>query len=323
MKRRQLLVAAGALLLAPRARAQGTAKVYRIGILDPFPVPNALDQAFRKGLRDLNYAEGRNVSFIARSAEGNTDRLPKLAVELVGANVDVIVAMTGLSTLAAKRATAKIPIVMTSSSDAVAMGIVDSLARPGANVTGFTVISPDLAAKRLELLMEMRAFRRVVVPWCSGFASTIGKEELDRVSEAAARLKIRIEPVEYRNRTTTAESLIAALKRAGGDAIFLPDCPVLPIPQLLEVALKERLPLMTPYLDLADQGALLVYGVNVIQLARRAAGLVDKILKGAKPGDIPVEQPTEFELVVNLKTAQAFGLTIPQSILLRATRLVE
>ncbi|MGE5202195.1 MAG: ABC transporter substrate-binding protein [Acidobacteriota bacterium] len=303
--------------------AQQSGKVYRIGILDPQPIPNAQHQALRQGLRDLNYVEGRNVSFVVRSAEGNTDRLPKLAAELAGGNVDVIVTTTGVSALVAKRATAKIPIVMTSSSDAVAMGIVDSLAHPGANVTGFTIISPDLAPKRLELLTALRAMGRVAVPWCSGRSTTIVKEELDRVSQVAAQLKIQIEPVEYRLGVTTTESLILALKRVRGDAIFLPDCTVLPFPELLEFSRKERLPLITPYLYLAERGALLAYGANVVQMARRSAGIVDKILKGTKPQDIPVEQPSEFELIINLKTAKALGVTIPQSVLVRANRVIE
>lgn len=318
-----VVCALGALLAAELGHAQQSTKVYRIGILDQWGVAGPRHDALRQGLRDLNYVEGKNVSFVLRSADGVTTRLTDLAAELAAAKVDVIVTTTGSATLAAKKATAKIPIVMTTSSDAVAMGIVDSLARPGGNVTGFTVISPELAPKRLELLATLRNIKRVAVPWCAGSITTIVKQELDRVSEVAARLKIQVEPVEYQWKTAKAESLLIALKQARADAIFLPDCTVLPFPQLLEFSLKERLPLITPYLNLADQGALLAYGVNSLRSTRRAANLVDKILKGARPGDIPIEQPTEFELIVNLKTARALGVTVPQSLLLRATRTIE
>jgi len=207
---------------------------------------------------------------------------------------------------------------MTSSSDAVAMGIVDSLARPGGNITGFTIINPELAPKRLELLAALPGVTTIAVLWCP--VTPINHEELRRTSAAATSLGVKIVPVEYQEGSTTWESELARVRPSG---LFMLDCTTLPVVRLEEFAVEHRLPLMSPYIVRASQRALLAYGADTLRMARRAAVVVDKILKGAKPADLPVEQPTEFEFVVNLKIARAIGLKVPQSILTRASRLVE
>lgn len=301
--------------------AQQAGKIYRIGYLSFPSLPNPHHEAFRQGLRELNYAEGRNVLLITRSAERIRARLPKLASEMVGAEVDVIVVTTGISALAVKRVTTRIPIVMTGSSDAVAMGIVPSLSRPGGNVTGFTIISPELAPKRLELLAGLPGLTRIAVLWCPG--TPINHEELRRTSIAAKHLGVKLNPVEHRQGSSTWGAMMAALVQARPDGLFLLDCTTLPFEQLEKFAVEHRLPLMSPYIVRASHGALLAYGADTVRMARRAATYVDKILKGANPEDLPVEQPTEFELVVNLKTARSMGLTLPQSILARANRVIQ
>jgi putative ABC transport system substrate-binding protein len=209
---------------------------------------------------------------------------------------------------------------MTASSDAVAMGIVESLARPGGNVTGLTNISPELAPKRLEVLAALPGMARVAVLWCPH--TPINQEEFKSVSTAATRLGIKLQAIEHRQGAITWDAVSAALVRAKPNGLFLLDCTTLPFDELERFATAQRLPLMTPYVVRADR-ALLAYGPDTIRMARRAATYVDKILKGARPADLPVEQPTEFELVVNLKTARAIGLTVPQSILSRANRVID
>jgi putative ABC transport system substrate-binding protein len=304
-----------------RVDAQEARKVHRIGILDFFPLPNPRDEAFRQTLRGLGYLEGRNVVIVSRSADGIRERLPQLAADLVAAKVDVIVVTSGTSALAVQEVTSKIPVVMTASADAVRMGIVDSFARPGRNVTGLTVISTDLAPKRLELLTALPGVRKIAVLWCP--VAPINHDELRHTSETAKRLGVQVEPVEYRQGSTTWPSLTAALLRARPQGLFLLDCTYLPFQQLMDFAIQHQLPTTTPYPALAQQGALLAYGADVVPMARRAASYVDRIIKGSKPADLPVEQPTQFELVVNLKTARAIGMRLPQSILVRASRVID
>jgi len=311
-----------ALLTAPlRAEAQEARKLHRIGILDFFPLPNARDEAFRKALRDLGYVEGRNVVIISRSADRVRDRLPQLAADIVAAKVDVIVVATGTSALVVKDVTSTIPVVMMGSADAVTMGIVGSLARPGGNVTGLTIISTEVAAKRLELLAALPAVKKIAVLWCP--VAPIQHDELRHTAEAAKRLGVDIEPIEYRQGSTTWQSVTASLVKARPQGLFLLDCTYLPFQQLVDFAIQQRMPTMTPYLSVAQQGALLAYGPDGVPMARRAASYVDKIIKGSNPADLPVEQPTQFELVINLKTARAIGLALPQSILVRASRVIE
>lgn len=316
-----LICAFCAALLGAPAGADAQ-KLHRIGILDFFPLPNPRDDAFRQALRDLGYVEGRDVAIVTRSAERVRDRLPRLASEMVAAKVDVIVVTSGTSALAVKDATSAIPVVMTASSDAVAMGIVTSLARPGGNVTGLTIISPDLAAKRLELLLAaLPGIKKIAVLWCP--VAPVNHEELRRTSAAAAQLGIHAESVEYHQGTTSWSSVMHAFRRARPHALFLLDCTYLPFQEIVEFAIQQRLPTMTPYIGLGQQGALMAYGPDTVPMARRAATYVDKIIKGMNPADLPVEQPTQFELVVNRKTARAIGLALPQSILLRASSVID
>ena len=315
-------VAASVLFGAPlTVDAQQVGKIYRVGYLSFSSLPNSHYKAFRQGLRELNYVEKRNVVLFVRSAEGIRDQLPRLASEVVDAKVDVIVVPTGASALAVKRVTTRIPIVMASSSDAVAMGIVSSLSRPGGNVTGFTIISPELAPKRLELLAGLPGLKKIAVLWCP--VAPINHEELRRTSMAAKILGVKLDPVEYHQGSSTWESVVGALDQLRPDGLFLLDCTVLPFERLEKYATEHRLPLMSPYIVRADQGALLAYGADTLLMARRAATYVDKILKGANPADLPIEQPTEFALVVNLKTARSMGLALPQSLLARASRVIQ
>jgi putative ABC transport system substrate-binding protein len=233
----------------------------------------------------------------------------------------LIVATTGLSALAAKEATSSIPIVVGASADAVKMGIVGSLARPDGNVTGLTVNSTELAGKRLELLAELPGVKRIVALWCPGPSVTF--EELAGAIAAAKRLGVELETVDYVQGVTAWQSVAEAIVRARPQALSLQDCTVLPFGEAIEFATRHGLPAITPYGSLAERGVLLSYGPDVSALARRSATFVHRILKGAKPADLPVEQPTEFELIVNLKTARTIGIQIPQSLLLRATRVIE
>jgi putative ABC transport system substrate-binding protein len=301
--------------------AQQGGKVYRVAYLSFSDISKAHYEAFRQGLRDLNYVEGRNVVLIARSAKGIRDQVPKLASEMVDAKADVIVTTTGALALSLKRAITRVPIVMASSSDAVGMEIVASLSRPGGNVTGFTIMSPELAPKRLELLAGVPGMKRIAVLWCP--VAPINQEELRRTSIAAKSLGIQLHPIEYQDGPSASESMIRALGRLRPHGIFLLDCTILPFEQLEKFAMEQRVPLMSPYIARADRGALMAYGADTIRMSRGAATYVDKILKGANPADLPVEQPTQFDLVVNLKTARSMGLTLPQSLVARANRVIQ
>jgi putative ABC transport system substrate-binding protein len=247
--------------------------------------------------------------------------LEKGAADLVAARVDVLVLATGVAALAAKRATTTVPIVMTGSADAVTQGIVASLARPGENVTGMTTLTTELAPKRLEILKEaMPRLKRAAALWCP--ESEISHVELRSSRAAAERLQIQLEPLSYRadgSWNAVAESL--RLNRP--DALVIFDCPGIPIGEVVDLAFKQRLPTISALTYVISSGVLLSYGADAIAMSRHAAVFVDKILKGAKPGDLPVEQPTKFDLVINLKTAKALGLTIPQSILGRADQVIE
>jgi putative ABC transport system substrate-binding protein len=315
------LAAALGLLAAPLASPaqQSPGKTARIGFLF-FVTSPSLNEAFRQGLRELGYVEGQNIVIEYRSADGKDERLPGLAAELVRLKVDVIVAASPPATEAAKRATSTIPIVFAVSGDPVAEGLVASLARPGGNITGLATISPALVGKQLEML-------KGVVPKASRLAvlqnpSNQGHLRSLRQAEGAARaLGVQLQIVEGRT-PSEIEAAFAAMssQRAGGvlvlrDALFR-----VQRAQIVALAAKSRLPAVYGLREEAEAGGLLAYGANVAQLFRRAATYVDKILKGAKPADLPVEQPTKFELVINLKTAKALGLTIPPSLLQGRTR---
>ena len=320
---------AGGLLAVPFAvEAQQAGKVPRIGYLSLNAVANPhLREAFRQGLRDLGYVEGRNVVIEYRDAEGKYERLPALAAELVALKVDVIVTGGGTPTaLAAKQATRTLPIVFSSSADPVTDGLVSSLARPGGNITGLSNFTPELVGKCLEHLKHAvpRASRAAVL-WQPGRTAERTDKDMLRAAEVAARaLGVRLQFVEARG-PADIDRAFSDMTRPRADALtvlgsnmFLNERR-----RLVDLAAKHRLPAAYTVREYVDAGGLMAYGPNFADMFRRAATYVDKILKGAKPGDLPVEQPTKFELVVNLKTAKALGLTISQSVLGRADEVIR
>jgi putative ABC transport system substrate-binding protein len=307
------------------ADAQRPAKVARIGWLamgaGP-PSPN--HKAFLHGLRELGWVEGQNIVMAYRWAEGRQERLPKLAAELVRLQVNVIVCGGGEPViLAAKQATTTIPIVMAVSAAPVETGLVASLARPGGNITGLSIQAPDAGAKRLELLKEaVPQASRVAVLWNASYP---GKDlEWQETQRAARTLSIRLHSIEVR-RPEDFDGAFAAIIRERPDALLTFSEPLanLHSRQIVGFAIQNQLPLMSETKAWAETGGLLTYGASLPGLARRAAYYVDRILKGATPADLPVEQPTQFELVINLKTAKALGLTIPSSLLLLADEVIQ
>jgi ABC-type uncharacterized transport system substrate-binding protein len=316
-----------AFLAVPRAaEAQPATRVYTVGILS-IGAPDQADrssfwQPFLDALRELNYVEGRNLIVKRASAAGRAELLAGLARDLVQGNVDVIVTTSTRETQAARQATSTIPIVMTFAPDPVGQGLVASLARPGGNVTGLTNLVPGLRQKYVELLRE-------VVPGASRFAviaspGSLGPASVRELETAARQLRLRLsllpisQPDDFEAALTRAREEGAVGVIAPADAVTLEHRRV-----LVGLVLKHRLPAIYWVREYVDDGGLMTYSANLKDLRRRAATYVDKILKGAKPADLPVEQPTKFELVINLKTAKALGLTIPPSLLLRADQVIE
>jgi putative ABC transport system substrate-binding protein len=318
----RVAVALLVLLAAPLAGAQPAGKHPRIGILRPGSPPDPLVEAFRQGLRELGYAEGRNITIEYRWAEGLDERLPRLATDLVRLNLDVIVAAGGGSMEAARQATQVIPIVMpVTVGDPVKVGIVASLARPGGNLTGLTQLAGDLPGKWMELLREMLPrVSRVAVLW-----DAAGDPGQVRASEDAARsLGVHLHVLKVGQVSGFEPAFIEARKNAEG--LIVSGSPLFYVQRsrLVELAAKHRLPAIYAQREfVAGSGGLMSYGADYRHQFRRAATYVDKILKGARPGDLPIEQPTKFELVINLRTAKALGLTIPQSVLLRADEVIQ
>ncbi len=316
------------LTLAPlAAEAQPAAKVARIGYMSP----NMADwphthEAFRQGLRDLGYVEGGNVVIEYREAGGKLERLPAVAAELVALKVDVIVAPTTPSALAAKQATRTIPIVFFGANDPVTSGLVTSLARPGGNVTGLSGLFPQVVGKSLELITQaVPGVSRVAVLWQPGAADErTGKDILNKAEVAARALGVRLQIVEARGSADIDRAFSDMTRaRAGALVVWTTAMFVQERGRLVALAAKNRLPTVYTLREFVDAGGLMAYGHSQADLNRRAATYVDKILKGAKPADLPVEQPTKFELVINLKTAKALGLTISQSVLGRADHIIE
>jgi len=304
---------------------QAPAKVPRIGLLSPSSPSDAAPwhEAFRQGLRDRGWVEGKNINIEYRYAEGRNDRLPDLASDLVRLKVDVIVASASPDALAAQKATKAIPIVVTAAGDPVATGLVESLARPGGNITGLSQMAVELVGKRLELLKEMvPKLSRVAVLWNpQAVASTLGWKELQL---PARQLGIQLHSLEVRSPNEFDQAFEAATRARAGALFILPDPLIFTnLKRIADHATKSRLPSVFQTSVFADAGGLVTYGPDRADLYRRAATYVDKILKGAKPGDLPIEQPTKFELVVNLKTAKALGITIPQTIMVQADRVIE
>jgi ABC-type uncharacterized transport system substrate-binding protein len=326
MRRREVIAGlAGVVASWPRvACAQQAGKVARIGFLGATFASSWANrmEAFRSGLRDLGYVEGKNILIESRWAEEQYDQLPALAAELVRLKVDVLLTYGTPGTLAAKRATTDIPIIFLYSGEAVAAGLVASLPRPGGNITGSTYFLPQLLAKRLELLREvMPHITRVAIlvnPDNPLFKSTLPVLEI-----SANSLKIELQQFDAHSPSEFEVAFLAMANRRidailfQEDAIFLEN-----LRAIAYLAAKQALPFAGPS-EFAEAGALIGYGVDFLEMCRRTAVFVDKILKGAKPGDLPIEQPTKFELVVNLRTAKALGLDVPPSLLARADEVIE
>jgi putative ABC transport system substrate-binding protein len=324
MNRRETTIALVALVAVPLvANAQQAAKIARIGYLSSSLADGLhTTEAFRQGLRDLGYVEGRNIVIDYRDAEGKLERLPALAAELVALKVDIILGAGSLLAVAAKQATKTIPIVFAVSPDPVTDGLVTSLSRPGGNVTGLSSLAPELVGKRLELLTQaIPGISRVAVLWQPGGG---GDRTLQAAEAAAQALVVHLQFVEARGPADFDRAFLDMTNaRAGaltvfGGAMFLNERR-----RLVGLVAKNRLPAVYVLREFVDAGGLMSYGPNIADNYRRAATYVDKILKGAKPGDLPVEQPTKFELVINLKTAKSLGITIPQSVLGRADEVIQ
>ncbi len=326
MSKKISCLALGAMLLALSfpAQAQQAKKVARIGYLSLRPAgPSPNREAFRQGLRDLGYVEGQNIVIEYRHAPDRADQLPSLAAEFVSLKVDVIVAAGSQAVRAAQQATRSIPIVMTSSSDPVGTGFVASLARPGGNITGLSLLSPELSGKRLELLKEVvPQVSRVAVLWDPD--DPPAKLSLKETEDAAKALGVQLQILETRD-PSDFESAFRTAIRARVRALVLVTAPIMNThaKQIGELAVKNSLPSISYAREYPEAGGLMSYGTNFADLYYRAATYVDKILKGAKPADLPVEQPMKFELVINLKTAKQIGLTIPQSVLFRADKVIK
>ncbi len=320
------LLATILLTTAPPAEAQQPTKVPRIGHLiatSPSASPGRIE-AFRQGLRELGYVEGKNIIIEWRYAEGKLDRLPALAAELVRLNVDVIVTAGPPDTRAAKQATGTIPTVMTQDADPVGSGFVASLARPGGNITGLSTLAPELSGKRLELLKEIvPKLSRVAV---FGTSTQPGNaQSLKEVELVAKAFGVKLQYLDVLSPKDIEPAFRAATKgRADAVLMLLPGRVAADHQtEIAELAAKNRLPAMYHRADFVEAGGLMTYGVNIEDLDRRAATYVDKILKGAKPADLPVEQPRKFELIINLKAAKQIGLTILPNVLARGDRVVK
>jgi putative ABC transport system substrate-binding protein len=322
------VVLAVSLTLAPlAAEAQQAAKIPRIGYLTVDLAANPdLHEAFGQELRDLGYVEARNLVIEYRDGKGKFERLPALAAELVALKVDVIVAAGTPHALAAQQATRTIPIVLTGAGDPVASGLVSSLARPGGNVTGLSMLTPELVGKRLELLKQaVPGVSRVAVLWQPGDYGERTEKDILKEAEVTARaLGVRLQVVEARGPQDFDRAFSDMTRARAGALIVLGSSMFFTERRrLVDLTAKHRLPGVYSARDSVDVGGLMSYGANLADMFRRAATYVDKILKGAKPGDLPVEQPTNFELVINLKTAKALGLTIPQTLRQRADEVIQ
>jgi len=313
-------------LAAPLAAdAQQAGKVRRIGYLDQGSAARNMPflKAFRQGLRDLGWVEGQNVALEVRYAEGKTDQLPALAAELVRLKVDLIVTSTTPAALAAKQATTTIPIVIGFAADPVGSGIVASLARPGANITGWTHLGLELRAKYLDLLKQaVPEAIRFGVLWNP--ANQVHRPSLKVIEAAAQELKVELNPVGVRD-PKELESTFSTLvgKRVDALVVFPDGMFLAQAPLITALATRSRIPAIYGVREFAEAGGLMAYGANLSDMHRRGAYFVDRILKGAKPADLPVEQPMRFELVINMKTAKALGITFPPTILIRADQVIQ
>ena len=327
MRRREFITLLGGAAVWPlAARAQQMGKVPRIGYLgssSPSLEPHFVE-AFRQKLRELGHIEGENIAIEYRWAEGQDRRLPELAAELVRLQPNVIVTAGTPGALAAMQATKTIPIVMASSGDPVGAGLVTSLARPGGHVTGFTIVGPQIEGKRLDLLKEaVPELSRVAVLWNPSYPASVSY--FNTIENAGRTLRISLDPVAEVRRANELDNAFFAIASARPRALLVVADRFLLAhrKRIVEFAVAKRLPGMFPYREYVEAGGLMSYAPSNIELFRGAATYVDKILKGAKPGDLPVQEPTKLELIVNLKTSKAIGLTVPESFLLRADELIE
>jgi len=320
-----LTLSASLFLFSVCAVAQQPTKVPRIGFLSAVS-PSTISArvaAFRQGLRELGYVEGKNIFIEWRFAEGKSDRLPSLAAELVRLKVDVIVAEAPTSTRSAKQATVTIPIVMMFDDDPVGSGFVASLARPGGNITGLSTLSPEISGKQLELLKE-------IVPKLSrvGVLGDVTRpgipQALREINVAADAFRVQVQYLEVRG-SKDIEIAFRAASKERVDAVLVLGSPVLTSQrkEVVELAVKSRLPAIYARREAVEDGGLMSYGVSIADLSRRAATYVDEILKGARPADLAVEQPKNFELIINLKAAKQIGLTIPSNVLARADKVIK
>ena len=328
MRRRKFIALLGGVVAAwPfAARAQHGGKIPRVGFMgnSTAALEANLIGPFREGLRERGYEEGRNVEIVFRWAEGRYERFPDLIAELIAANVDIIVTAGTPATLAVKKATSTVPVVMAAIGDPVGTGIVPNLARPGGNITGLSAIAPDLEGKRLELLRE-------VVPHLAHVAFFLNPaNEFHTVSmrqalAAAEALNIKLQPREVRKSEDVAAAFAAIVKEKPDGLLILADRIFLHNRQrMMDFAIEHRLPSVNAYRELVEAGGLISYGPSYEEMHRRAADYVDRILKGARPGDLPVEQPTRFTLIVNLKAAKALGLVeVPPMLVARADEVIE
>jgi ABC-type uncharacterized transport system substrate-binding protein len=320
LKRRAFITLLGGAAAWPlAARAQQSGKIPRIGIIDDSPVWNS----FREGLRELGYLEGQNIAFEYRYAGGVADRLAEVAAELVRRPVDIIATFGTPQSRAAQQATTTIPIVMIGIGDPVGAGLISSIARPGGNITGNTILGPDLAGKRLQLLKEIvPSLSRVAFLWNPDNASH--PAQLAELRVAAETLGMKLLPVAVHS-SDEFDSAFAAMMSERAEAFLMTNDPFhqLSIGRIVDFLTNNRLPGMFVTREIAIAGGLISYGASVPALFRRGAWYVHKILQGTKPADLPVEQPTKFDLVVNVRTAKAIGLNIPESFLVRADEVIE
>jgi putative ABC transport system substrate-binding protein len=325
MRRREFItLLAGAAVEWP-CTAVAQSKIYRLGILETIsPIVNAANfDALRKGLRELGYVEGQNLFFEYRSADGRNERFPDLVAELVRLKVDLIVTRSTPAVLAVKAATTAIPVVMAATANPVGDGIVATLARPGGNITGLSSFHTELSNKRLELLREMIP-RIARIATLSDPSNPVTPGQQEDVRRAARSLGIETQFLEARNREDLGPAFEVAAREKVEALILQNSAPTQANLQLtVDLAARHRLPVIYASKEFVDAGGLMTYGVNYPDLYRRAATYVDKILKGAKPADLPVEQPTKFEVVINLKTAKALGLAIPDKVLALADEVIE
>jgi len=326
MKRREFITLLGGAAVMPlAARAQQEKSFAHIGLLSPFSPPAAAPwhEAFRQGLRSLGWIEGKNIEIHYRYAEGRDDRLPTLIADLVRLRVDVIVTSVTNDALAAKNTVTDIPIVMAAAGDPVATGIVESLARPRGNITGLSQMNPELMGKRVELLKDVaRQLSSIAVLWNpEDPISVLGWNE---IQAPAQKLRVEVRSLQVRSPGELDHAFDEATRaRVGAIAIMPNPVFVTNMRRIAEFAARNRLPSIFHLREFAEAGGLVSYGVDRSDLFRRAAGYVDKILKGARPADLPIQQPIKFELVINLKTAKSLGLEIPPTLLARADEVIE